>query len=128
MSSSSITVNHTPTRIPQTPPTSAAAQSALRSEINRALLHEGHIEKIHQRLLALLQASGWTDAVREICIDTMRGGGDNNSEGKGRRATSYGELMERVREKAKEKIDEKTKREGVEFIKGILTEVCEVTA
>jgi hypothetical protein len=55
----------------------------------------------------------------------MRGNGDN-SEGKERRATSYRELMERVREKAREKIDEKTRREGVEFIKGILTEVCEV--
>ncbi|KAI9783256.1 MAG: hypothetical protein M1839_004096 [Geoglossum umbratile] len=120
-SSSSISVNHTP-RVPQTPPTSAAAQSALRSDINRALLHDGHVEKIQQRLLALLQASGWTDAVREICISTMRGG-----EGKERRATSYGELMERVREKARENIDEKTRREGVEYIKGVLTELCEVT-
>ncbi|KAI9867858.1 MAG: hypothetical protein M1813_007680 [Trichoglossum hirsutum] len=124
-SSSSLTANHTPTRVPHTPPNSAAAQSALRSEINRALLHDGYVEKIQQRLLTLLQASGWSDAVHELCVETMRSNGDG--EGKERRATSYGELMERVREKAKAKIDENTRREGVDFIKGILREVCEVT-
>ena len=57
----------------------------------------------------------------------MRGGSDSG-EGKEKRATTYEQLMDRVREKAREKIDEKTKKEGIEFIKGILTEVCDVTS
>ena len=64
--------------------------------------------------------------MHELCVETMRSNGDG--EGKERRAASYGELMERVREKARAKIDEKTWREGVDFIKEILREVCEVTA
>jgi len=123
-----------PTFVPRQPPDGFAAQSALRSEINRALLHSGNIEKIHAHLQHLLQSSGWTDAVHNLCVASMRPeplssdryGTASSTVVVERPASSYAEVLERVREKARRRVDERVKREGLVFIREAMGEVCEV--
>ncbi|KAI9801195.1 MAG: hypothetical protein M1825_003469 [Sarcosagium campestre] len=67
---------------------SAPLTPQLRSDINAALIAGGHVEKIQSQLLASLQASGWQENVRALCLEMLRAG----------EARSQTALMRRVRE------------------------------
>ncbi|KAI9875395.1 MAG: hypothetical protein M1830_008532 [Pleopsidium flavum] len=72
--------------IPPSPLPTSPLPTALRSEINSALLQTGSIQRIQTTLLHQLQASGWTENVRSFCLELLRSG----------ECASWGEVMGRV--------------------------------
>ncbi|KAI5788731.1 transcription factor e(y)2-domain-containing protein [Pyronema domesticum] len=96
---------------------SSGASPDIVAEVTRRILESGELGKLESHLLQLLQESGWSENLRNLCQERLRDPTANIG--------NYEELRNSVDTQAKEMVPEAVKAEMVKKIAVLLRGMCE---